>query len=267
MIMTGTVKSKQAISRAKAKHTEALLGDKLTEDVHNFRINRHDFTVYVGGDPEHPGSPDELELGEPGVDYLMANRFDMNLGILSSIDPTRPILVEVSSCGGHYEAGMQMFGAILACPNPVTVMATKWARSMTSIIPLAADRFVMRPPATYMYHHGTYGFYGLDQEAATADVERRKSRETMFRIYTARLQEQGKFSSRTAKWIRDMLDERLRQHIDVWFSADEAVAWGFADEVFEGNHETLRVKRKNILRRERMLEVLRKPIKVEVKIS
>lgn len=250
-----------------APHKRKLLGDYMLEDVHHFRINRHTFTIYITGDPTHGETHSDFDYGEPGVEYMMANRFEMNLNILSGIDPRRPILIVMASCGGDFEAGMQMFAAILACPNPVTILAVKWARSMTSIIPLAGDRFVIRPPAKFMYHHGTYGFGGTDQEAATHDVERRRKTELMMRLYVSRMKEQGKFSSWSEERIRKMLDEKLRQHIDVWFIADEAKEWGFADEVFAGNHDTLRAKKKNLARQKKMLEILRRPINVDVKIS
>jgi ATP-dependent protease ClpP protease subunit len=113
----------------------------------------------VGSDPLSSISAEEGG-GESGVEHNMADRFEMNLNFLSSIDDTRPILVVMSSCGGDWDAGMQMFGSLLMCPNPVTILGTKWCRSMTSLIPLAADKFVMRPPTKYMIHRGTYGFEG-----------------------------------------------------------------------------------------------------------
>jgi len=248
-----------------AKVRKALMGDFVTEDVHDYRIDRHSFTVYVGGDP-HVWDTDPTPLGEPGVEHHMADRFEMNLGILSAIDPNRPILVNMSSCGGHWEEGMKMFGAILTCPNPVTVLGTKWCRSMTSIIPLAADRFVIRPPAQYMIHRGTYGFYGLDQEADTDDVQRRKTHEVMMRLYEARLREQGKFVNNPV-YLRKELEDRIRNEIDVWLSADEAVQWGFADEVFDGDYAKLRATKCHLTRRANLLQVLRRPVKVELKIT
>ena len=247
------------------KGRRSLMGAFVPEDVHLYRLDRHTFTIYVGGDIYAFAGLDEFS--EPGVEYNMADRFELNLGILSGINPKRPILVHVASCGGNWQEGMQMFGAILTCPNPVTVLATKWARSMTSIIPLAADRFVLRPPAQYMYHRGTYGFYGLDQEAETDDIERRKVHESMMRIYTARLQEQGAFMNRTEEEIRAILEQGAREKIDVWLEADEATRWGFVDDVFEGNLDTLRAKKRNDARRARMLAVLRRPAKVQVVVS
>lgn len=247
------------------KQRKALMDVTTPEDLHKYRVDRHTFTIYVGGDPDVEDY--ESTGAEPGVEHRMADRFDLNLGLLSSISTKRPILVQIASCGGNWTEGMQMFGAILACPNPVTVLATKWARSMTSIIPLAADRFLLRPPAKYMYHRGMFGFWGLDQEMDTDDIERRKAHETMMRIYATRLREQGKFTSWSEDRIRSMLDKGLRDHIDVWYSGEEAVEAGFVDEVFSGDFSKLRAKKRNMERRNRMLEVLRKPIKVNVTVS
>jgi len=236
--------------------------DYFLDDVHHHRINRNNFSIYIGGDPAHMGN----EGYEPGVDYSMADRFELNLDILSSIDKARPILVNMSSCGGCWEEGMQMFAAILSCPNPVTVLALKHARSMTSLIPLAADKFLIRPPSTYMYHRGTYGIESLDEEVETEDNERRKAQEMMLRIYVSRLKEQGKFKALTDGRIKTHLKETMRDKINVHLAADEAVAWGFADGVFAGNTETLRATEVNIPRRKRMLEVLRRPINIQIKI-
>ncbi len=245
------------------KQSKALLGDYIPEDIHKYRVCKHTFTIYIGGDPD---SLDE-STDEPGVEYRMADRLELNIGLLSSIDSERPILVKLSSCGGSWPDGMQMFSAILTCPNPITVLGTKWCESMTSIIPLAADRFILRPPAQYMFHRGSHEFGGTDLEADTDDVERRRVLETMMRIYIARLHEQGRYSGHAERRIREILDKGLEKKSDVWLTADEAVEWGFADGIFTGDHATLRAARKNLARRERMMAVLRKPVHVEIKIS
>jgi ATP-dependent protease ClpP protease subunit len=238
----------------------SLTGDFVLEDVHLYRVNRHTFTVYVGGDPLHTAI--DANLNEPGVEYLMADRFEMNLSILSGIDPQRPILVHLASCGGDWYAGMQMFGAILTCPNPVTVLATRWARSMTSIIPLAADRFVMRPPARYMFHDGHAAMSGTVKESLTDADELRKSSEIMLRIYVARLKERGIHKAKTDEELATLLRDLMDRRSDVWFSADEAKRWGFADGVFDGNLVTLLATSSNQSRRKRMLAVLRQPVHV-----
>ncbi len=238
---------------------KSLTGDFVLEDVHLYRVNRHTFTVYVGGDPQHLADEDR---NEPGVEYLMADRFEMNLSILSGIDPQRPILVHLASCGGDWYAGMQMFGAILTCPNPVTVLATRWARSMTSIIPLAADRFAMRPPAKYMIHDGSAAIFGTTKEVLTDSEELRKSSEVMMRLYVARLKERGPHKEKTEEQLAATLRGLMDSKSDVWWSADEAKRWGFVDHVFDGNLSNLLATSPNQSRRKRMLAVLRKPVHV-----
>ncbi len=249
-----------------AKHRKALEGDFVPEDVHQYRLNRHDFSIYLGGDWLAQSDPNH-GLGEPGVEHNMADRFEMNMSILSGINPSKPILVRMASCGGNWDEGMQIFSAIATSPNPVTVVANKWARSMTSIIPLAADRFLIRPPAQYMIHYGSYAFEGIEQEMETDDIERRKLIETMKRLYIARLKEQGEMKDWSERRIRTWLEENFKDHIDVWFSADEAVKLGFADGVYTGDLKTLRARVKNPARRQTMLDVLRRPIHVDIKVS
>lgn len=246
--------------------SKGLRGDFVLEDIQLYRVDRHTFTIYVGGEPteilaENPRSE------EPGVEHNMADRFELNLGILSGIDPDRPILIKQSSCGGDWEEGMKMFSAILTCSNPITVLATKFARSMTSLIPLAADKFVIRPPAQYMFHHGTYRFEGLTQEAETDFIELIKTREMMLRIYLTRLREQGKFKRWSTYRIREMLQRQMEKKVNVWLSTDEAKQWGFADDVFDGDWNKLRVTKQNHEHRQRMLEAIRLPINVQVVIS
>ena len=246
--------------------SRGLRGDFVLEDVQLYRVDRHTFTIYVGGEPTVISSHSP-ESEEPGVEHNMADRFELNLGILSGIDPDRPILIKQSSCGGDWEEGMKMFSAILTGSNPGTVLATKFARSMTSIIPLAADRFVIRPPAQYMFHHGTYRFEGLTQEAETDFIELVKTREMMLRIYLARLREQGKFKRWSMDRIREMIQRQMEKKVDVWLSTDEAKQWGFADDVFDGDWNKLRAIKKNNEHRQRMLEVIRLPIDVKVVVS
>lgn len=245
-----------------------LKGDYILDDVHAYGINRETFTIYLQGEKDLSDSVEKGEnVPEPGVEFVMANRFGRNLDVLTGISQKRPILIEMSSCGGDFEAGMQIFSKILYCPNPITVLATKWARSMTSIIPLAADKFVIQPPTEYMYHRGNAQFSGLDQEADTNNIRRIRQTEIMYRIYTKRLKSQGKFSERRVDNIRKELEKGTKDMIDVWLSADEAVAWGFADEVFEGNHRTLRTKARNEARREGLQALLRIPIPVKIVVG
>lgn len=244
-------------------------GEWVLEDHHEYRVDRHTFTIYLANEQTSLWSNEE-EHHEPSVEHNMANRFETNIRLLSNINPKEPILVVLASDGGYWEPGMQIFSAILSCPNPVTVVATRNARSMTSMIPLAADKFVMRPPANYMFHHGYYGFYGIVQQALTEIYELIRSREMMLQMYTSRLREQGRFQRK--RWSRERITEMLegcmKEKIDAWLSADEAVDWGFVDAVFSGSpSEVPRAKKKNVKRREAMERVLRQTVNVEITVD
>lgn len=232
------------------------------EKWHTYRADEDNFLIYVGGETS---APSDDTLAEPGVEYRMADRFEMNLRYLSELDASRPILVFLATCGGQWEAGMQMYSAILSCPNPVTVVATRWARSMSSIVPLAADLFLIRPPAKYMLHRGTMAFSGLDQEADTTDTERRKDTEMMLRIYTARLQEQGMLKGKPEVEIRQFLLNEMERRIDVWFSSEEAANYGFADAVLD--RPMVRAQCVNRARRARMQNAITRPINITITIS
>jgi ATP-dependent protease ClpP protease subunit len=231
----------------------AMMREYALDDWHQHRVDRHNFQIFVGVDPRHEATTND----EVGVEHMMADRLDLNLAVLSSISRTKPILITLSSCGGEWDAGMQMMGAILACPNPVTVVATRWARSMTSLIPLAADKFMIRPPAQYMFHHGTAEFSGLaGEELDTWKRQCDMTRQVMLDLYVDRLQERGSHSRKSPANIRAMLEERMRRQVDVWLSADEAVRWGFVDDVFTGTQH--RATKRNMVRRDRVSAVLRR---------
>ena len=223
------------------------------EEIQKYRVDRWQFIIYVGGDPETESDPGV----EPGVEHRMADRFVMNLRILSGIDPQRPILVVVFTCGGNWDEGMQIASAIAICPNPVTVLSMKWSRSMSSIFPLAADRFFLAPFTKYMFHRGSYSTDGTDQEAETNEEERKKAIILMHRIYAERLQSQGMHAGKSLEEIEAILQELEHRKIDVWLDTDEAVEWGFADGVYTGDESTLRMEKVHRERRAQFIRTLR----------
>ena len=74
---------------------------------------------------------------------------------------------------------MAIYQAIEACPNYVTILNYTHARSMSSLIFLAADWRAMLPYSTYMFHEGTWGFEGTVRQARTEFVELQKAHEQM----------------------------------------------------------------------------------------
>ncbi len=89
----------------------------------------------------------------------------------------------------------------------------------------------------------------------------------MIRIYINRLREQGKFKTQSETKIREMIESSMDSKINVHLTADEAVTWGFADGIFVGDTVNLRATVVNKKRRDRLMNVLRKPINVDVVIT
>ena len=143
--------------------------------------------------------------------------------------------VVVHNCGGMWEEGMAIYDAIKACPNPITILNYTHARSMSSIILCAADKRVMMPHSTFMFHDGTFSLDGTVKQALTEVDELKRTNEIMYNIYIDRMKEKGKMKHKSRKkihaWIRDLMDKKE----EVYFDAKQAVAYGFADSVFGGD--------------------------------
>jgi ATP-dependent protease ClpP protease subunit len=235
-------------------------GDSVLEDVHDYKFDRRQLIVYLF--PMDSELDAEGELFDRAIDYEMANRFEMNMNLASSMgmEAGESILVISSTWGGEWEAGMQIASTILNCPIPVTFYAKRVSRSMSSIAPLFADKFVLDDSAMYMLHRGEYGFHGLDLQASTDDRLRREGTERMLDIYVARMKSQGMYKRRSEESLKDMLNKWIKDKIDVWTDPLDAVDIGFADGVFDGDWSNLRTRTINTKRREIMRSVLRKKI-------
>lgn len=197
--------------------------------IHEHSIDLKANHIYLMGEESyiHPDTDGE----EPGVEFAMANRFIKNLNIMMR-KTNDPILIHMKTCGGDWAEGMAIYDAIKACPNPITILSYTHARSMSSIIFLAANKRVMMPHSTYMIHDGTMAQHGTVKQFYTEAEQLKKAGDQMMKIYIDNLKEHGKHS----KWSRERIDKKLREMMDkkeeVYFDADETISFGFADEVF-----------------------------------
>lgn len=206
---------------------------------HEWNLNTRLFRIYLFGETITYHSGDQ-EFDEPGVEYQMASRFIKNLDILTEINPTRPILVRMKTCGGLWEEGMAIYNAIRFSPNKVVVLSETHARSMSSIILQAADKRVLMPHSYFLIHDGTLSANGTAKQVQSfVDWERKTVGPTMMEVYVDVLKGRGKHTRKSREHIRDMLRELMDQREDVYLTAEEAVDWGFADEVFDGSWDRL----------------------------
>lgn len=211
-------------------------------EVQGFYCDRENHEIYLFPETkEYDASPSSTDMTEPGVEYQMASRVIINLNILSHLDRTKPILIHMKTCGGDWQEGMAIYNAIRFCPNPVTILSYTHARSMSSIILQAARKRVLMPDSYFLFHEGTLGAYGTPKFVHSfIDWDREVIRPRMLQIYVEALRQKGKFSRRSPEWIADMLQAEMDKKQDVYLREQQAVDWGFADEVFGGDWDRLR---------------------------
>lgn len=220
-------------------------GKKLQVDDHFFNLHEygidyehnelalfgnHNYIVGTGGE----------ETGEPGVEFTMANRFIINLLTLMKKGSDVPILIHMKTCGGDWSEGMAIYDAINMCPNPVTILNYTHARSMSSLIFLAANKRVMMPHSTYMFHRGTMGATGTVTQYLTEAEELKKAHEQMMGIYINSLKQRGSLKRKSKAKIREWMEKLMDKKEEVYIGAKEAVSLGFAHEIFDGNWDKLK---------------------------
>jgi ATP-dependent protease ClpP protease subunit len=223
MTVSGTHKRDQ-LARYQ-KHLTAI------DYIHEFNLDHEKREIYLFGEEDYGR---HFDGGEPGVEYMMANRFIKNLRILQSLGD-EPILIHMKTCGGEWAEGMAIYQAIKACPVYCVVLNYTHARSMSSIILQAADYRVMMPYSTFMFHDGTFGLEGTVKQAFTEIEQLRISSKQMMDIYVDVAEHgpefEGKNRAQIRRWLRDKMDRKEEVYLD----AEETVAHGFADFVFGGD--------------------------------
>lgn len=202
---------------------------EILESLHTYGVNPSSRELYLFGEPR----TDDISyvVGEPGVEYQMANRLIRNLGLLQG---TEPILVHMKTCGGNYEEGMAIYDALRFCKSHVTIVSYTHARSMSSIILQAADRRVLMPSSYVMLHWGTFGIEG-EYQTVKSNIHWAERCEVQYLgVLIDAMRRGGKYSRWSKARIEAMLREEFGRNGDVFLTPEEAIHWGLADEIFSG---------------------------------
>jgi ATP-dependent Clp protease protease subunit len=138
---------------------------------------------------------------------------------LRAID-AKTINLRINSPGGSVFAARAIEQALRDHPAKVVAHIDGLAASAATFIAMAADEVVMGKGALFMIHKAWTGMYGnADDMRSEADLLD-KIDGTLADTYAAR---SGKSADEVAAWMA----------AETWFTADEAVAAGFADRVAE----------------------------------
>lgn len=198
---------------------------QLISDVHSHNINYTTREIYLHG---AGGNNDE----EPGVEYRMATTFVKNLHILEQIERS-PILVHLHSIGGEWCDGMAIYDAIRLSPCPITMVTHAQASSMSGVILQAADRRVLTPNCSFMIHHGSISVSDHSVSAESVVDDNRRLRKVMLNLFAKRAIVGTFFKDRdySVEKVERWLDKQIKEKIDWYLTAEEAIFYGFADGI------------------------------------
>ena len=162
-----------------------------------------------------------LMYGPIGEDFWEPENSITAKGVMAQLaDMTGDVTVRISSGGGDVYAGIDIMNALKNYDGgEVTVIVESLAASAASFIAVGgADRVLMRASSELMIHRAwTWAEGNADEVAKTLkDLERQDTK--LANIYAA------KAGGTVEDWLAAMSDE-------TWYTADEAVAAGLADEV------------------------------------
>ncbi|HAT1504283.1 head maturation protease, ClpP-related [Corynebacterium striatum] len=162
-----------------------------------------------------------LMYGPIGEDFWEPENSITAKSIMSQLaNMTGDVTVRISSGGGDVYAGIDIMNALKNYDGgEVTVIVESLAASAASFIAVGgADRVLMRASSELMIHRAwTWAEGNADEVAKTLkDLERQDTK--LANIYAA------KAGGTVEEWLAAMSDE-------TWYTAEEAVAAGLADEV------------------------------------
>lgn len=163
---------------------------------------------------QSPGTACVYLYGEVGMWGVTSEDFVRDLNGISASS----IELHINSMGGEAFEGIAILNALRAHRATVTTYVDGLAASIASVIAMAGERVVMGQNTTMMIHEAHVVAVGEASDLrAMADLLD-KTNDNMASIYAA------KAGTDTGQW-------REAMRAETWYSAEEAVAAGLADEV------------------------------------
>ncbi len=156
------------------------------------------------------------------LDETLGNRLTNGLLVLSARDPQADIHLWISSPGGSVPAMLAIRDVMRLIPNDVSTLAMGIACSAGQFLLSAGTkgkRFAL-PHARVLLHQGSSGIGGTAMDIAIQADDLRHTRDTVL----------GLISDDTGQDVETVERDSRR---DRWFSAEEALAYGFVDRIVE----------------------------------
>jgi ATP-dependent Clp protease protease subunit len=164
-------------------------------------------------------------LGSEVTDEV-ANRICAQLLLLAAEDPERDISLWINSPGGSVYAGMAIYDTMQFIGNDVSTVAMGMAGSMGQFLLCAGTpgkRYAL-PHARIIMHQPSGGMGGTAADIAIQAEQM---------VYTKRMLLEM-IARHTGQTYEQVVADADR---DRWFTADEAVRYGFIDKVISGSRQ------------------------------
>lgn len=133
-------------------------------------------------------------------------------------DVEEDVVIKLNSPGGDAFQGIEICNYLKDHPSDITVEVTGIAASAATFIAAGADKVVMNVGTTFMVHEASVFTWGNKAEIKKALAQLETVDESILNIY---VEKTGQTSEQIQSWMEE----------ETWFTADEAVENGFADEV------------------------------------
>lgn len=162
-----------------------------------------------------------IVLGDE-LDQAGGNRICAQLVALAADDPRRDIRFWINSPGGSVPAMLAIMDVMRAIPNDVATIAVGMAASAGQFLLTAGTKGkrAALPHSRILLHQGSAGIGGTAVDVELQADDLRHTRDTVLGIIAAN----------TGQPIERIMQDSLR---DRWYTAEQAVDYGFIDHVTE----------------------------------
>ncbi len=167
------------------------------------------------------------------VDDDIANRICAEIVLLASEDEKRDISIYINSPGGSVYAGMAIYDIMQYVPNDIATYAMGMAASMGQFLLTAGThgkRYAL-PHAQILMHQPSGGIGGTESDIRIQAEQMRHIKRTLFE----------RTAFHTGKSIEEIERDADR---DRWFTAEDAMKYGFVDHVI---HSAIEVPTEGVL--------------------
>ncbi len=168
-----------------------------------------------------------LLLGEP-LEHWNSNRLCTGLLLLAAEDPAADVRLLINSPGGSVPGMLAIRDCMRAIPNDVVTVNLGMAYSAGQFLLSSGTRGKRYALARskVLLHQGSAGIGGTAQDIAIQADDLRRTRDTVL----------GLIAEDTGRPV-DVVERDSRR--DRWFTAEEALEYGFVDQVVESAEDVL----------------------------